>query len=183
LALDSHIILVQQIKASNRKAFQKLYESCWQDLFISAFHLIACEELAKDFTQDAFVKLWENRDKINSFQSPKPYLYTILKNSILNHIRKEKTLAEKKIHIVAHTAHEIPSPVEQLAAKELESKMLAIIRELPPAAQRIWNLSRQENLSVNEIAGRLEISPLTVKKQLSNVLRALRARFAAHLRS
>jgi len=181
--VDPYIVLAQQIKASNRKAFQKLYESCWQDLFVSAFHLIACEELAKDFTQDAFVKLWENREKINSFQSPKPYLYTILKNSILNHIRKEKTLAEKKIHIIEHASHETPSPVEQLTAKELESNILAIVRELPPAAQRIWHLSRQENLSINEIAGKLEISPLTVKKQLSNVLRALRTRFAPHLRS
>lgn len=181
--MDPHIALAQQIKASDRKAFQKLYESCWQDLFVSAFHLLACEELAKDFTQDAFVKLWEHRERISNFQSPKPYLYAILKNSILNHIRKEKTVADKKINIIKQAVSEVPSPAEQLDAKELESDVRALIQKLPPAAQRIWHLSRQENLSVNEIAGRLEISPLTVKKQLSNVLRALRARFTSHLRS
>lgn len=183
MAFDPYIALARKIKASRREAFQKLYESCWKDLFLCAYQLTVCEELAKDFTQEAFVKLWENRDKINPTQSLKPYLFTILKNAILNHIRKERTLEGKKSEIVERTCYNVPSPAEQLVAKELEDNLRAVIQQQPPAAQRIWNLRRQENLSINEIASRLNISPLTVKKQLSNVLRALRTRFTSQLRA
>jgi len=75
LAFDPYIALARKIKASRREAFQKLYESCWKDLFLCAYQLTVCEELAKGFTQEAFVKLWENRDKINPTQSLKPYLF------------------------------------------------------------------------------------------------------------
>ncbi|HWV29298.1 MAG TPA: sigma factor-like helix-turn-helix DNA-binding protein, partial [Dyadobacter sp.] len=51
----------------------------------------------------------------------------------------------------------------------------SVVMQMPEGMKKIWYMSRTENLSTDQIAGVLNISPLTVKKQLTNALRMLRS--------
>jgi len=62
-------------------------------------------------------------------QSLKPYLFIILKSAIFNHIRRERRLSGKKSEIVERTNYDIPSPAEQLVAKEQAGLRDAIVHE------------------------------------------------------
>ena len=65
---------------------------------------------------------------------------------------------------------------DNLIAKELSATIEGEIRELPKKMQEVFILSRQQNLSVNEISETLNITPRTVKNQLSNALKILRTK-------
>jgi len=65
---------------------------------------------------------------------------------------------------------------DSLIAKELSVTIEGEIRELPKKMQEVFILSRQQNLSVNEISETLNITPRTVKNQLSNALKILRTK-------
>ena len=65
---------------------------------------------------------------------------------------------------------------DSLMAKELSVAIEGEIRELPKKMQEVFILSRQQNLSVNEISETLNITPRTVKNQLSNALKILRTK-------
>ena len=51
------------------------------------------EEQAEDVTQEAFIKLWENCDKV-PLDKAKSYIYTIANNTTLNHIAHQKVVLE-----------------------------------------------------------------------------------------
>jgi RNA polymerase sigma-70 factor (ECF subfamily) len=65
---------------------------------------------------------------------------------------------------------------DNLMAKELSIVIDGEIRELPRKMQEVFILSRRQHLSVNEISETLNITPRTVKNQLSNALKILRTK-------
>ena len=65
-------------------------------MFLCAYQLTACEELAKDFTQEAFVKLWENRDKINPTVAKALSVYHPKKRHIQSYPEREEVVGKKE---------------------------------------------------------------------------------------
>jgi len=176
------MLQAQKIKEGDSHAFRLFYETCWQELFLQATYLLRSEELAKDFVQDAFVKLWRNREQIDPSQRLEAYLYTILKNNVINHIKREQVWASKQQEVVAKTDQPGLTPSDYLQAKELDNIIQERVRRMPEKMRDIWLMSRQQQLSIREIASKLAISPLTVKKQLSNALTVLRVELKEHSR-
>jgi RNA polymerase sigma factor (sigma-70 family) len=73
-----------------------------------------------------------------------------------------------------------PAPDETFRIKELVAIIDAEVSALPSQMKLIFEMSRNANLSHREIAEKLNISPLTVKKQVNNSLRILRLKLNTH---
>ncbi len=63
----------------------------------------------------------------------------------------------------------------KLAAKDLEQTIANAVNELPPRVREVYRLSREKQYSIAEIAAELNISPQTVKNQLTTALSHLRS--------
>jgi RNA polymerase sigma factor (sigma-70 family) len=68
----------------------------------------------------------------------------------------------------------ISATESELDAKELNQVLSAAVNELSPRVQEVYRLSRNEHLSIREIATRLNRSEQTVKNQLSTAIAQLR---------
>lgn len=132
------------------------------------------DDLAKDLTQEAFIQVWNRREHIDPSGNLLSFVFTIIRNNFLNYIRRENLLAEKLAPVLAGDAAPPQSPYDELATAELQQRIDTTIARMPDGMRRVWVLSRTEGLSTDEIARQLAISPLTVKKQLSNALRLFR---------
>lgn len=66
--------------------------------------------------------------------------------------------------------------VERLKANILKKKLFKILLTLPIGDRKIFVMSRFNNLTNNEIAQVLNISPKTVEKRISITLKVLRTR-------
>lgn len=53
-------------------------------------------EIAKDLVQDTFLSAWRNAENFKGEASEKNWLYTILKNKIIDHYRKASTRKEER---------------------------------------------------------------------------------------
>jgi RNA polymerase sigma factor (sigma-70 family) len=102
-------------------------------------------------------------------------LYTILKNRLLDHHRRQ--LVQKKYqdyatHLAAGICHN--NVYSYIDTKELELLLQHEIQNLPPQCQHVFRLRREKELSNKEIALELNISENTVEQHMRKALRLLR---------
>jgi RNA polymerase sigma-70 factor (ECF subfamily) len=123
---------------------------------------------------DLFVKLWENREQLVITSNLQSYLFAVIRHRIIDKIRKNITCEEYASIAQSLTAINQRSIDKEVEARELEQSIEKSLAQLPARVKEIYKLSRDEGLSNNEIAGKLNLSEQTVKNQLSAALKHLR---------
>lgn len=152
-----------------------LYSRHWAGLYKFAFFILRDKDACKDIIQDVFVWVWEHREGLD-MQSPVSYLKTAVKYKIANYIRTGN-IRDSFFEETAHLNFErsMPEAVESAELKELTNIIHLSVSNLPVRCQKIFRLSREENLSNREIARQLGISVKTVENQITIALHRLRA--------
>lgn len=166
--------LVSLMKAGDHTAFSEIYSRYWDKLFIHALRMTREPEAAQDVIQELFINLWEKRESLDPKTNLAGYCYTTARNRVLNHIRNHKYRNDFMTELAEFLEQHQQTAAEPLQEKELAEAIEREIANLPPKMREIFELSRKQQLSYKEIAGQLDISDKTVKKQVSNALRILR---------
>ncbi|MDR1273669.1 MAG: hypothetical protein LBK12_03885, partial [Odoribacteraceae bacterium] len=78
---DTH---VQHIARGDRAAFRALHEELHGRLFYYAYKLVRDRQASEDLVQEAFIKFWEHRETFDNLLAVKVYLFSFLKNKIMN---------------------------------------------------------------------------------------------------
>ena len=138
-------------------------------------------DLAKEIVHDAFLKLWEKRDEIDSNKSVKSYLYTTIHNRSLNYIRDNKKFDKKEEKTEMLERTENWDYTNHMIATEIEAKITQTLDSLPEKCRQIFVMSRYEELKYREIAEKLNISIKTVETQMSKALKAMRKNLAEYI--
>ena len=134
---------------------------------------------AEDLVQQVFVKLWEQRARLDIAWSLKAYLYKTVHNAALNRLRAAKTRS-KYLEVNASQLENANVPPEE-SARELNERLQKALDLLPPQCRHVFELSRFEDLKYREIAEQLGISIKTVETQMGKALRILRLQLADYL--
>ncbi len=175
----SESVSLQLLRQGDRQAFAELYDRYWEMLYRYVASVLRGRADAMDVVQDTFVALWQQRDTLDGVGSLSAYLkamarYKALK-SIRTHIREHDYLESLLDFFNRHEE----SPETLMVVDELRAVIDSEIERLPAMMRQVFIMSREENLSHKEIASKLIISDKTVKKQISNALKILRAKINA----
>lgn len=166
--------LIDLLKDDDDAAFAEIYKRYAKSLTdFTASKLFNLED-AQDIIHNLFVRFWEDRKQVNITSNLKTYLFTITRHRIIDKIRRNITREEYAAMLQSLTNAYQPNIEQQIAAKELQRTIEDSLNELSPKVKEIYRLSREENLSIPEIAKKLELSEQTVKNQLSTTLSHLR---------
>lgn len=170
----SDLELVDLLKKDDEVAFTEIYSRYAESLAGFASSKLYSLEDSRDIIHDLFVKLWEERKLLKIDRNLEAYLFTIVRYRIIDKIRKNITHEDYLEMVLAlHTS--LGSEIEQqIAVKELKQSIRKSLEKLPPRVQEIYHLSREENLSISQIANKLQLSEQTVKNQLTSALKHLR---------
>lgn len=166
--------LVSLLKKRDDQAFTEIYERYWAVLFNHARRMLQDEEAAKDVVQDVFSTLWNKSEVLELRVSLPAYLYTLVRNRILNIISRDKVKTGYLNSLEQFIDRGETTTDHQIREKQLAERIEAELALLPPKMREIFELSRKHHLSYQEIAEQLNISEHTVKKQISNALKHLR---------
>ena len=126
---------------------------------------------AEDMAQDIFVRVWQNRTRLNPEASIRAYLFQAAANEIRMHYRKKK-VRDAHADDVKKSAPVYTIPVSDFDQKAHIEKA---IQSLPPAMQEVFVLHRFDGLSYKEIAHLKGVSVKTVESRMSKALKQLRA--------
>jgi RNA polymerase sigma-70 factor (ECF subfamily) len=168
--------LLLLLKEGNMVAFDAIYEKYSRRLYRFVIRYVKLETDAEEIVQDVFIKIWENRQKINAYSSFESYLFTVSYNSAISLLRKR--IHEKKyLDHLKYLQHEdiVSELTDELYFKELNSKIQSMLAKLTPRQKEIFLLSREEGLTHDEIAKKLGISVNTVKNHIVSVLNFLKS--------
>lgn len=168
--------LLLRLKEGNIVAFDSIYEQYCKRLYAFVIRYVKQESDAEEIVQEVFIKIWENRSKIDVYSSFESYLFTITYNSAITLLRKR--VHEKKYLEHVKSLQEVNNASEltdDLYFKELNSKLQSLLLELTPRQREIFLLSREEGMTHDEIAKKLGISANTVKNHIVSVLNFLKS--------
>jgi RNA polymerase sigma-70 factor (ECF subfamily) len=166
--------LAESLHDGSKQAFEAIYQKYHRMLYSVAFRYLSSAEDAEDATADVFVRLWEIRREVVIETSLRNFLYTMLKNYVLNQIRGSKPvfLTMDGEEIAQKEDEELLE--ELLERKEMQNRLYQAIRSLPEQKRKICLFKMEENLKNEEIAQRMNISVNTVKTHYLLALRMLR---------
>jgi len=173
--------LIALLKKDDKVALAEIYRRYQGVLYSHAYRRLPDREEVRDIIQELFVYLWSNRKQLHMTVSLSSYLYASVRNRVLNQYRNKKVRDN-----FAASLQEFIDQGENVIEEQLREKELALLVEkeiaaLPDQMRLVFEMSRKLEMSHNEIAGALNLSPHTVRNQVHNALKILRVKLGANI--
>lgn len=130
---------------------------------------------AHEIAQETFVDVFMQREELSHVENFRGWLLAIVKHKVFNYYRAQSVHAK---FVRATTVRPRPEPASVVHAvenKELLELVHKEIDQLPPRCKSVFLLSRNENLTYQDIASRLHISENTVDQHIRKALGVLKS--------
>ncbi len=164
----------QRLAKGDTSAFETIFYYYKKRVFGVAFKMLKCETEAEEIVQDVFLSIWLAKSRLSLIKDPDAYLFTITYNTVYSHLKKA---SRNKVQLTAivHRISQIQNTTDEtIAANETGKLINAAVQQLPPQQRVVYDLSKLEGLSYDEIAGHLQLSRNTVRNHLAEAMKAIR---------
>lgn len=168
--------LIISLKDGSKQAFAEIFNKYNSLLYSHVYKKIRDREEAKDIVQEVFTALWLKRDRINEASSLGGYLMMAVKHKVLDLVGHKDVESRYFNSLAAFALSNEGATDYRVREKQLQDIISREIAALPPKMQKIFLMSRIDQLSHKEIAQQLNISEETVNTQIKRALKALKVR-------
>lgn len=178
----SDFALVDLLNESDHAAFTEIYNRFFGVLYVFAFRRMNDEDDAREVIQELFTHIWIKREKLQLSGLLSAYLYSALRNRMLNFIERDDT-QKKYLHLLKdYVSHEENIMSDYLIReKQLAAIIEKEINALPKKMRSVFLMSREGNLSYSEISKQLDLNKQTVRSHAKHALKILRLKLDTFL--
>lgn len=182
--------LVVEAQAGNRAAFEELVHRYDRDVLRLALNLMKRPEDARDVYQEAFLKVYRNLHRFRFECSFYTWLYRIVTNVCLDHLRRRQARPEDQAPESNGTRQEegitdfferqkehraTLDPERRLIGKEIERRIACAMERLSPRERIVFEMKHYQGLKLRAIGDALGTTEETVKNSLFRATRKLRS--------
>ena len=165
-------LLLQQLSEGNKSAFNILYDKYWKQVFDAAYKRLNDVDSSQDIAQEVFTQLWI-RGSQTKIENLPAYLYVAARNTVFKFLEKQGRYTS-----IPELVNQIEDPLDRADADIIFTEFLkafnALTDALPTQQRIIFKMRFEDDLSSQQIADKLLISPKTVRNQLGKALATLR---------
>lgn len=167
--------LLMKISEGRENAFRTLFEQYYEQLFEYINGFIKSKQVAEELVMDVFLKIWLGRDLIPQIQRFDAFLFRVAHNKSIDFLRsvatdpKFKDLLWEKIQV----ANNVQSDSFVLM-HEYETKLREAVSLLSPQRKKVYQLSREQDLTHDQIAAQLNLSKSTINNHIVEAQRFIR---------
>mgnify|MGYP003656272722 CR=1 FL=1 len=159
--------LVTGLTTGDIDSFEKLYQLFSKKIYNISRRMRLGHEDAEGIVQEVFLKIWKHRANLDPELSINAYMIAIVRSLVIKKTRKEA-------RFYAFQAYQIPllnpvtssGPDDDLIYLEFQDLSMEIIEQLPAGQRQIFKMRHLDNLSIEEISEKLNISKRTVENQV-----------------
>lgn len=155
--------------------FESLYRDYFSRTLYFARQYLPDIEEAEEIAQETFITLWEKRDEIRPDLNIQAFILTIAKNKCLNVLRKK--ISEQKYsreltarETMANYSALADDTFDALQMQELEELIKRTEGDLPEKTKTIYQMSRDQEMSYEEIARQIGLSVKSVEYHITKAL-------------
>lgn len=165
-----HPELWENIRKGDKNALRNLHRKYFYQMCLYARKTLNGNEgLAEELVSDCFIKIWENRKKLEIKSSLRFYLFFMLRNSIIDYHRKARIKSGELTEEITD-----PGSLEEFNEQEEYARLYSTVQKLPEQRRKILKMAVFDSLTYDQIAERLHISKNTVKTQIARAYRFLK---------
>jgi RNA polymerase sigma-70 factor (family 1) len=167
--------LILRISNGDKDAFTYLFDLYKDKVYSVSLKLTQCNHKAEDIVQDVFLKLWMNKEELINIKNFESYLFVMIRNRVYTELKtsvRNKRLAnEMSFNTEIYHNETLTTIIEREYSQILDQA----ISRLSFQQRQVYLLSREQDMTREEIAKLLNISQETVKTHLSRALKNIRA--------
>lgn len=166
LLTDSQLIALY-LRDQDARYFSQLYRRYAGKVFAKCISMLADHGMARDATQDVFIKILLNLSKFTEQSSFSTWVYSITYNYCIDLIRKKK----KNILVFTEdigrvsTASEVELPDSVILEMET-NRLEKVMHKLPVGDKAILDMKYTEDMSIKEIGEVLNKTESAIKMQI-----------------
>jgi len=172
--------IFHQIAEGDAHAFRILFDHYRAGIYRLVLRTTQSETIAEEISQEVFLQIWKGREQLADIQNPSGWLFTLARNRTINQLKKIANDEELRRNLWRQLSETHNTTEEQIQLNDSRRLIETALQELSPQKQRIFNMSRHEGLSHEQIAEALHLSKNTVKNNLVETLKWLRTRLKDH---
>jgi RNA polymerase sigma-70 factor (ECF subfamily) len=158
----------------DEKAFAGLFYEYSPNLLAYARKLSNNSSDAEEIIQNVFIRVWIHRDRLPEVENLKGWLYKFVVNESLTYIRKRVVRDRAGLQLKAEAKIADNNIDKTVDLNELKRIVAKAVDCLPEQRKKIYELSRNEGMTIPQISELLNISPHTVKNTLVTSLKFIR---------
>ncbi len=143
--------------------FNRMFDNYKGRIYAYTLAISKSTYVAEEITQEIFIKLWVAREQLDEIKNLDGYIFKIARNLSLNYLRKiayNEKMSTELIRVAAKDADGTDTKLNMFVYNKLINEA---VNSLSPQRKLVYKLSREEELSYDEIALQLKLSKNTVK--------------------
>ena len=185
--LDHKELQFRHFKKGDEKAFAYFFNLYYNQIVGFCTEFIHDRDKAKSIAQEAFLKLWINKEKVQKINGIKAFLYTSAKSDCLNLFRHKKVVKKYLDHSLQKREESLNMEVlnsmhfDTVMLTEMEELIQASIDELPNKCRKVFIMRRIDCKKNKEISEELNITVKAVEANMTRALKYLKRRLSDYL--
>jgi RNA polymerase sigma-70 factor (family 1) len=152
-----------------------LFASYYEQLYRYIFGFIKSKQVSEELVMDVFLKIWLGRDLIPQIEKFDAFLFRVAHNKSIDFLRsvardpKFKDLLLENIQLANNVQSDSP-----VLMQEYETKLREAVSLLSPQRKKVYQLSREQDMTHDEIAAQLNLSKHTINNHIVEAQRFIR---------
>lgn len=144
--------------------FDQMFDKYKGRIYAYILAISKSEYVAEEITQEIFIKLWIGREQLDEVKNLDGYIFKIAKNLSLNYLRKVAYNEKMSVELIRVAAKDSDSAADTKLNLFVYNKLIKeAVDSLSPQRRLVYKLSKEDELSYDEIAVQLKLSKNTVK--------------------
>jgi len=165
--LSDSDLIARYLREQNTAYFTELYRRFGRKVFAKCITMLSDEGLARDATQDIFVKVLLNLSKFTEQSSFSTWIYSITYNYCIDLIRKKKKMPLIFSEDVSLVSKEVEVEVPDSLLLEMKrGRLEKVLERLPPGDRIILEMKYAEDLPIKDMGDILGKTESAIKMQI-----------------
>lgn len=165
--------LLEALRDGSHEAYETVFMHYRGPIENFLYRLLRSREEAEEISQHVFLTLWERHAELDPTKNIRTLLYTIARNAVMNLFKRQKVFEKYQKFQDANDRDHLTAD-EIMIVQEKELLIDLTVQNMPSMRRKIFEMSRQQNMSHDEIAAELDISKHNVANHLSQALKTIK---------
>jgi RNA polymerase sigma-70 factor, ECF subfamily len=154
------------------ETFKQVFIPYHQKLYRVAFRLVQDCDTAQDIVQEAYIKLWNQKEKCEAIKNTEAYAVVIVRNLCLDHLNQLKKTKHINEPLLVETSYQ-----ENYETQNEVAYIKKIVDQLPEQQRLVFWMKHWDGASNKEIEETLNLTAVNLRVLLSRARKSIKDQF------